>query len=146
LVQGASREVFTSLAMVLRERALVTSCARWWRVLQLGMRLCSLVSIVLVLSSVSGCGGCDQKTVDKATAFLDAHQSCKTTDDCRVVNDNCKAIPGGFCGQLAMNREGAESSEWKSLQSDLKDCAPDSCETCAALMIPQCVDGVCSKR
>jgi hypothetical protein len=90
--------------------------------------------------------GCDSETVDAAVAFIDAHQACETDDDCVVISDYCAELPGGYCGTMLMNREGAESSEWRALTEDLRDCAPSTCQTCAVLLIPTCTDNLCSKR
>jgi hypothetical protein len=96
--------------------------------------------------AVSGCGdeGCDPGLIQQASAFIDAHQSCDTDDDCVVVHDACGQIPGGFCGQLAMNRTGATSSAWRSFEAELHDCAPSSCTVCGAGLVPACRSGSCS--
>jgi hypothetical protein len=91
-----------------------------------------------------GCdSGCDQKTIDRAVAFRNAHQSCATDDDCIVISDFCEELPGGYCGQLAINREGYESAEWKTLESRLEDCAPSSCSVCGAALLATCISGRC---
>jgi hypothetical protein len=93
---------------------------------------------------VVGCqSGCEKETVDRAVRFLDAHQSCETNEDCVVVGDSCGELPGGFCGQLAMNRQGAESAEWRAIQAELEDCAPSECAQCLAALVPGCGDGSC---
>jgi len=103
-----------------------------------------LAAIGITLVCLQGCSsGCDEETIDRAVAFLDAHQSCATDNDCVVVSDQCRELPGGFCGQLAMNRQGAEAAEWKSLERELHDCAPESCSVCLAALIPTCADGSC---
>jgi hypothetical protein len=96
----------------------------------------------LLICATASCG-CPQKTIDEANAFIKAHQSCETNDDCRVIHDHCEMLSGGFCGQLAMNKEGAESAEWKALDRELGDCAPDSCERCLAALLPTCTNGSC---
>lgn len=111
----------------------------------------SWIKVVMVAGTafaVVGCEshGCDQETVDRAVAFLDAHQSCETDDDCAVVSDFCGEVPGGFCGQLSMSREGAESAEWDALARAVSDCAPSSCEVCAAALVPTCTAGSCRGR
>lgn len=104
----------------------------------------SLASSAVLLQ---GCAsGCDQATLDRAVAFLDTHQTCETDADCVVVSDQCGELPGGYCGQLAMNRTGSESAEWKALTKELSDCAADSCSACLAALVPSCTDNVCSKR
>ena len=108
-----------------------------------------LVVFGAVALAVVGCDGdtCDEEVVDRARAFVDAHQSCETNDDCSVVSDACGEVPGGFCGQLAMNREGAESAEWKALERTLKACAPpSSCVSCAAGLGTGCKDHSCRGR
>jgi hypothetical protein len=90
--------------------------------------------------------GCDAETVQRAVAFLDSHQSCETDDDCVIVSDFCEELPGGFCGQLPMNREGALSKEWQALDAELRDCGPDSCSVCGAASIPTCTAGSCRGR
>jgi hypothetical protein len=107
-------------------------------------RAAGLVAIAITLFCLHGCSsGCDEDTIDRAVAFLDAHQSCTTNDDCVVVSDHCRELPGGYCGQLAMNPEGAESAEWKSLERELQDCAPESCAVCLAALIPTRANGSC---
>jgi hypothetical protein len=94
-----------------------------------------------------GCAdGCDQETIDRAVAFIEANQSCETDADCVVVSDSCGELPGGYCGQLSINRAGSESAKWRSLSRELSDCAPDSCAVCAAALVPTCTDNLCSKR
>ena len=103
-----------------------------------------LAAIGINLIWLQGCSsGCDEETIDSAIAFLDAHQSCATDADCAVVSDHCGELPGGFCGQLAMNRQGAESAAWKAAERELQDCAPESCDVCVALLVPTCTDGSC---
>jgi hypothetical protein len=90
--------------------------------------------------------GCDQEVIDRAVAFIDAHQTCSTDEDCVVIDDFCAEIPGGYCGQLPMSRAGAESAEWQALEGELGDCAPDECTQCLALLIPSCSNGFCNGR
>lgn len=105
------------------------------------------VAVAGMAFAVVGCESeCDQETVDRAVAFLDAHQSCETDDDCIVVSDFCAEIPGGYCGQLAMNREGAESAEWQALERALSDCGPSSCTVCDAALEVACTGGSCRGR
>jgi hypothetical protein len=87
--------------------------------------------------------GCDGELVDRAMVFMQSHQSCAVDDDCVVVGDFCETLPGGYCGQLTMNRTGAESAEWRSITDELGSCAPGSCEVCLAALVPACSDGVC---
>jgi hypothetical protein len=106
---------------------------------------CASFAIAALL--IQGCStGCNEETVDRAVAFIDAHQSCETDADCVVIDDFCAELPGGYCGQLAMNREGSESSEWRSITADVRDCAPSECQVCAAALIPSCTNNVCSRR
>jgi hypothetical protein len=106
------------------------------------------VAAVSMAWAAAGCesDSCNQETVDRAVAFLDAHQSCETDDDCVVVSDACGEIPGGFCGQLSMNSEGAESGEWQALERAIADCAPSSCTVCDAALVPTCTAGSCRGR
>jgi hypothetical protein len=110
------------------------------------------IGVVLVVGlgglGVSACGGdegCNPQTVERASAFVDAHQSCETDADCVVVRDHCGVLPGGFCGQLSLSREGAASAEWRSLDAELQGCSPSSCAVCAAAMIPTCTSGSCRR-
>lgn len=91
--------------------------------------------------------GCDDETIDRAVAFIDTHQECETDDDCVVIHDFCGEVPGAaLCGQLSMNRAGAESGEWRAITEDLRDCAPSECTQCLAALVPGCGNGVCSER
>jgi hypothetical protein len=106
-----------------------------------------LVAVGIALVGLHGCGdACDEDTVDRAVAFLDANQTCATDADCVTVSDACRELPGGFCGQLPMNRQAADSAEWKAIERELRDCAPESCTVCTALLIPSCTDGSCRGR
>ena len=87
--------------------------------------------------------GCEKEKIDRAVAFLEAHQSCQADADCVVISDFCEELPGGSCGQLTMNKQGADSAEWQSLEQELKDCAPDKCTVCLAALIPRCSNGSC---
>jgi len=111
------------------------------------MHAVTLTSALLfagVVAALQACStGCDNEIVLQAVAFVDAHQTCMTDDDCRIVSDACGEIPGGSCGQLAMNRQGAESVEWAALSTELEDCTEDSCVTCAAGLSPSCNNGSC---
>ncbi len=104
---------------------------------------------VLALAFVvapQGCaaGKCEQKLVDDATAFVKQHQSCTVDADCVVISDYCQALAGGFCGQLVMNRDGQESSQWATFDHELKDCGPDECTVCNAAVTPACHGGSCT--
>ncbi|HEX6767297.1 MAG TPA: hypothetical protein VF103_17485 [Polyangiaceae bacterium] len=91
-----------------------------------------------------GCeSSCDQKTVDRAVAFMEGHQSCEVDADCVVVGDFCEEIPGGWCGQLTMNRSGKESAEWRAIEDELRDCAPSKCTVCLGALEPSCSNGSC---
>jgi hypothetical protein len=93
---------------------------------------------------LSGCKeGCDAETVQRASAFVDAHQACDSNDDCVNVTDHCGELPGGFCGLLPMNREGASSAEWQQLDAELGDCSPEECAVCGAYREPTCTAGSC---
>jgi len=98
-----------------------------------------------VVASV-GCkaGECDPGLVDHAVNFLNAHQSCATDDDCVIVPDFCETLPKGYCGQLVMNRQGSDSAEWRDLTKALKDCSPEECTVCGALLVTKCSSGSCS--
>lgn len=104
----------------------------------------ALLALAALLSQACSTG-CDAETVDRAAAFVALHQACETDDDCVVIRDFCGELPGGYCGQLSMNRAGAESSEWGSLEEDLGDCAPSDCAVCDALLLPRCTNNVCSR-
>jgi hypothetical protein len=94
-----------------------------------------------------GCeSGCGEEAIDRAVAFIDENQACETADDCVAVGDLCAEIPGGFCGQIAMSKKGAESSEWKTIERELSDCAPSSCDVCLAELVPTCTAGSCRRR
>jgi len=107
-----------------------------------------LASLVVAGSSfvLYGCSTCDAESIDRAVAFIDAHQSCETDADCVVVSDMCEEIPGGWCGQIPMNRQGAESSEWRTLADDVQKCGPESCAQCVGALIPSCSNGSCGGR
>ncbi|HEY8947119.1 MAG TPA: hypothetical protein VIM73_22900 [Polyangiaceae bacterium] len=103
-------------------------------------------AVLFGVSVLGGCeSGCDPELIDRADAFVSAHQSCEIDDDCLVVNDYCGELSGGFCGQLTMNRAGVESEEWGRMKRELGDCAPDECAVCAALLIPTCTNGLCRR-
>lgn len=106
----------------------------------------ALVALGLSSFAMLSCdadSGCEAGTVDRALAFLDAHQSCETNADCAVVSDFCGELPGGFCGQLAISREGAESAEWKAIEQRLRECSSSSCVVCDAALVPTCKSGFC---
>jgi hypothetical protein len=110
-----------------------------------GAKFVGLVLVVSAALAVQGCKtGCEPETIERAVAFLKAHQSCEIDEDCVVVSDYCEAIPGGFCGQLVMNRAGASSGEWASLDAELSDCGPSECTMCLAAVLPACRDGSCN--
>jgi hypothetical protein len=111
-------------------------------------RYSKLGLLVLAAMAAAGCkaGSCDDELVDRAVAFMKAHQSCTVDADCVVAWDYCETLPGGYCGQLSMNREGSDSSEWKVIAQELDDCAPDGCTVCEAGLIPACKDGFCSDK
>jgi hypothetical protein len=77
---------------------------------------------------------------------VEAHRSCVTNDDCVIVSDHCRKIPGGFCGQLSINREGAKSEDWKRLEGLLDECGPNSCTMCAVALGPTCAEGSCGSN
>ena len=109
------------------------------------VRFAAALLLTVPVAALQACStGCDDATIQQAVAFIDAHQICATNDDCRVVAAGCAEIPGGLCGQHAMNRQGAESAEWASIAHELDDCSPDSCEVCAAALIPTCTNGCCT--
>lgn len=96
------------------------------------------------LLSQSCSSGCDGELIDDAVAFIDAHQSCETDEDCVDIGDFCEELPGGWCGQKFMNRAGAVSVEWRELSRQLRSCAPSPCTVCGGLFLPQCSGGVCA--
>lgn len=109
-----------------------------------GKRIGLVWVVVYSALGLSGCKtGCDADAIQRATAFLDAHQACESDDDCVNVGDYCGELPGGFCGQVPMNREGASSAEWARIDAELRDCAPDACSVCDALRVPKCTAGSC---
>jgi hypothetical protein len=112
-----------------------------------GVLVLTLFLTTFAVAAVQGCNSdCDDEA-DRAAAFLNSHQSCQTNDDCVVVGDYCGHIPGGFCGQLSMNRSGAESAEWRAIAQDLADCTgEETCQTCLAALVPTCTAGSCSRR
>jgi hypothetical protein len=110
-----------------------------------GAKLLGLVLLVGATLAAQACKtACDPETIERATAFLESHQSCVVDTDCVVVSDYCEEIPGGFCGQLVMSREGAASAEWAALDKELRDCGPSECTVCLAAVIPACSDGSCN--
>ena len=74
---------------------------------------------------------------------MEAHQSCETDEDCVVVSDYCEELPGGWCGQLTMSREGADSAEWGEIDAELSDCGPSECTVCLGALVPTCNKGSC---
>ena len=93
-----------------------------------------------------GCeSGCNEEVVERAVRFLEGHQSCEVDGDCVIVSDFCGEIPSetALCGQLAMNRQGEQSAEWKELEEELRDCGPSECTQCAAAREPRCANGSC---
>jgi hypothetical protein len=108
-------------------------------------RLFGGVFVALSAFGLVGCKAdeCDPGLVDRAVSFLNAHQSCTVNDDCVVVGDFCETLPGGYCGQLVMNRQGRDSAEWADLTKALKDCSPSECTVCGAAVIPGCTSGSC---
>jgi hypothetical protein len=115
------------------------------RLMWCGKRATVAVLLAVVGAGLTSCkSGCDADTIERATAFLDSHQSCETDDDCVIVSDYCGELPRGFCGQLSMSRSGAASAEWKELDAELRDCAADDCAVCLAAAIPTCTAGSCS--
>jgi hypothetical protein len=109
-----------------------------------GAKFVGLISMVSAALAAQGCKtACEQETIERAVAFLKTHQSCEVDADCVVVSDYCEELPGGWCGQLVMNRTGSTSGEWASLDAELKDCSPSSCEVCAGGVIAACRDGSC---
>jgi hypothetical protein len=110
-----------------------------------GAKFVGFLWVVSAASAAQGCKtACEPKTIDRAVAFLNAHQSCEVDADCVVVSDYCGELPGGFCGQLVMSREGASSSEWASIDAELKDCSAEECTQCLAAVLPACMDGSCN--
>ena len=109
-----------------------------------GKRLLALV--MLAAAAPAGCkaGSCDDDVVDRAVAFVKAHQSCTVDADCVVIGDHCETLPGGWCGQLSMNRAGQDSAEWAAINSELEECAPESCTVCGGLLVAGCHEGSCT--
>lgn len=101
--------------------------------------------VAVMAIAVLGCdSGCDEESIDRAVSFIEDNQACETDDDCVTIQDFCAEIPGGFCGQIAMSRKGAESGAWKTIESELSDCASSSCDQCLAALIPTCTAGSCN--
>lgn len=109
------------------------------------IRLLALASLAAAAALLASCKAqsCDPEPVDRAEAFLEAHQSCETDADCVVVTDFCGTLPNGYCGQLVMNQQGKSSSEWADISDVLKDCSPEECTVCLAARVPACNDGRC---
>jgi hypothetical protein len=109
-----------------------------------GAKFVGYVLVVSAALAVQACKtSCEPKTIERAVAFLKAHQSCEVDADCVAVSDSCEEIPGGFCGQLVMSRAGATSAEWASLDAQLEDCSPSECTVCDAAVVLTCTDGSC---
>jgi hypothetical protein len=87
---------------------------------------------------------CEPALVNIAMTFLEEHQSCVVDDDCVAVSDFCGTLPHGYCGQLVMNREGNASAKWADITKELKECSPEECTLCDALLVPRCSDGSCN--
>jgi hypothetical protein len=113
-----------------------------------GMGGAKLVGLVLIMGgalAAQACKtACDPATIDRAVQFLRSQQSCEVDSDCVVVSDYCEELPGGFCGQLVMSREGAASAEWAALDKELRDCGPSECTVCDAAVVPACSSGSCN--
>jgi hypothetical protein len=109
-------------------------------------RLFSVAYVALGMVTPLGCksGPCDPDLADRAVGFMKAHQSCTVDADCVIVGDFCGTLPGGFCGQLTMNREGRDSTEWAGLSKELEDCAPEECTQCLAARGVGCSNGSCN--
>ena len=103
------------------------------------------VWVGIVVVALSGCSDevCSEDTVDRAVAFMETHQSCETDADCVIVSDFCKTLPGGFCGQLTMSRDGEQSAEWRAITAELDECSPEECTQCLAALEPSCFEGSC---
>lgn len=114
---------------------------RWWD------RVVAVAAAGAVAAGIQACtGGCADEDIDRAVAFINAHQTCSVDADCAVISDYCEELPGGYCGQLSMNREGAESSEWMALSRELSDCSSESCSVCGAALLPTCTNGACGPK
>ena len=110
-----------------------------------GAKFLGFLLVVSAASAAASCKtACEPKTIDRAVAFLKAHQSCEVDADCVVVSDHCGELPGGFCGQLVLSREGVSSSEWASIDAELEDCSAEECTQCLAAVVPACTDGSCN--
>ena len=105
--------------------------------------LSRLAFMVAVSGAISGCGGCEDETVERARSFLENHKSCERDPDCVVVSGFCGELPGGTCGRVTMNRQGRDSVEWKELETELGECSGD-CAQCDIGIIPTCMSGSCS--
>lgn len=75
---------------------------------------------------------------------MKAHQSCTADADCVIVPDYCGTLPGGFCGQLVMNKAGRDAAEWGDIGKELDDCSPDECTQCLAVRGVGCNNGSCN--
>jgi len=107
-------------------------------------RTVGLLLVSLAATAIHGCAASCEERIDRAVAFLESHQACEADEDCVVVRDFCETLPGGYCGQLTMNRAGVESAEWKSIAEELDECAPDQCVQCLGTVIPTCKAGLCA--
>ena len=109
-------------------------------------RLLALEWLAALLAMPAGCKSdtCDPDLVNYAVSFMKAHQSCSVDADCVVVSDYCATLPGGYCGQLVMSREGRDSPEWSDIDRELKNCGPEECTQCLAALVPGCNEGSCN--
>ncbi len=73
----------------------------------------------------------------------EANRACSVDDDCEVVSTGCSEPSSAYCGQLALSQSAAESSEWEEISAEGKSSCSESCATCDAQLVVQCVNKVC---
>ena len=96
--------------------------------------------------STSGCRNCDD-IYREADDFLSdpANQVCTVDRDCVVELDWCGELESSYCGQIALSRRAAASSEWQEIRKDLRHCGKKKkvCSKCMAKLLERCSNGRC---
>ncbi len=102
------------------------------------------LALLLLGTSLMACGDCSDETA-AADRFIEdpTHRTCQSDADCSVVSTGCNDVSRGLCGQAPLSSVAAASEEWLALSQDLNDCDDGSCEKCAALLLPRCLEGFC---